>query len=91
MPKFYREAILATHSIRGTTPATEVGQLETWPKVARALDELDSSGRCHAIYSDWLLQLDEPGGDVQIQIRDLLLGQGALAANYFVTVYLVAC
>ncbi len=82
MPRFYREAILAAHCVEGTTPAVNIGPLETWPEVVEALNKLGPAARCHAIYADWLLQLDEPGGDVQIQIRDLLLGQGALAANY---------
>jgi hypothetical protein len=82
MPRFYKEAILAAHCAEGTMTATDIGALETWPEVVEALNELGPAARCHAIYADWLLQLDEPGGDVQIQIRDLLLGQGALAANY---------
>ncbi len=82
MPKFYREAILAAHFADGAVPAAEIGPLETWAEVAKALNELSPASRCHAIYADWLLQIHNVGGDVQIQIRDLLLGQGALAANY---------
>jgi hypothetical protein len=82
MPRFYKEAILAAHCAEGTMSAADLGALETWPKVVQALNKLGPAARCHAIYADWLLQLDEPGGDGQIQIRDLLLGQGALAANY---------
>jgi hypothetical protein len=82
MSEFYKEAILAAHSLRGTKPRREIRELETWQDVASALDALDAIGRCHAIYCDWLLQLNASGGRSQIQIRDLLLGQGALAANY---------
>lgn len=82
MPKFYREAIIAAHRLTAPEQGTQIGSLETWSEVAQALNSLPPAARCHAIYADWLLQLHEPGGDVQIQIRDLLLGQGALAANY---------
>lgn len=82
MPKFYREAILAAHYADGAAPSADIGPLETWLDVAEALNELSPAARCHAIYADWLLQIHNVGGDVQIQIRDLLLGQGALAANY---------
>jgi len=83
MSKFYKDAILAAGCVEppAIDPRT-VGPLETWAEVAQELNKLSFNQRCHAIYADWLMQLHEPGGDVQIQIRDLLLGQGALAANY---------
>src|SRR5205823_935675 len=35
-----------------------------------------------ALYGDWLLQLHNVGGHTQLQLRSLLIGKGALAANY---------
>ncbi len=80
MPKFYPEAfVAATH---GRLTQAELGALNEWAEVAAQLDALSPKEQCDAIYADWLLQLHQPGGDAQVQVRDLLLGQGALAANY---------
>src|SRR5690554_2797626 len=83
MAEFYREAILAATEVAGPMLSdAEIGDLSTWEGVARALERLTPAQRCHAIYADWLMQLHVSGGSSHIQIRDLLLGQGALAANY---------
>ena len=47
-----------------------------------ALGWLTPEQLCDAFYGDWLLQLHHPGGETQLQVRSLLIGQGALAANY---------
>jgi hypothetical protein len=79
MPEFYREAIMAATYNAQQPP---IDELEDWPQVAAALEGLTPSQRCDAIYADWLLRLHQPGGADSIQIRDLLLGQGALAADF---------
>ena len=61
--------------------AAEVASFETWEQLAEALDKLTPEQRCDAIYADWLLQLHSPAHQVLLQIRNLLIGQGALAAN----------
>ena len=83
MPVFYREAIVAATIVEGPPidPAT-IPNLADWPQVADVLNRLTSSQKCHAVYADWLLQIHSPAGHASIQLRDLLLGQGALAANY---------
>jgi len=83
MPVFYREAIVAATIVEGPPidPAT-IPNLADWPQVADVLNRLTSPQKCHAIYADWLLQIHSPAGPASIQLRDLLLGQGALAANY---------
>jgi hypothetical protein len=47
-----------------------------------ALGWLTPEQLCDAFYGDWLLQLHHPGGETQLQVRSLLIGKGALAANY---------
>lgn len=83
MQVFYRKAIVAATIVEGPPidPAT-IPNLADWPQVADVLNRLTSSQKCHAIYADWLLQIHSPAGPASIQLRDLLLGQGALAANY---------
>ena len=81
MPEFYREAFQAAAG--GTLPAS-IGDecFDNWEKLAEALDRLSPEQRCDAVYADWLLQLHNPGHQALLQIRNLLIGQGALAANY---------
>jgi hypothetical protein len=50
--------------------------------LSAALDRLCPEQRCDALYADWLLQLNNPARQALLQVRNLLLGQGALAANY---------
>jgi hypothetical protein len=83
MPVFYSEAIAAANILEGHRGRVDqIPSLDSWQDVARELDKLSPAAQCHAIYADWLLQLHKPGGDTQIQIRNLLLGQRALDANY---------
>ncbi len=74
---FYREAYEAAS---GHAPG--VAAFETWEQLAKALDKLTPEQRCDAVYADWLLQLHSPAHQALLQIRNLLIGQGALAANY---------
>ncbi len=74
---FYREAYEAA---AGRAP--DVASFETWEQLAKALDKLTPEQRCDAVYADWLLQLHSPAHQALLQIRNLLIGQGALAANY---------
>ena len=62
--------------------ALDEGAFETWEQLAKALDKLTPEQRCDAVYADWLLQLHSPAHQALLQIRNLLIGQGALAANY---------
>lgn len=81
MSDFYREAIaVAVDSLEDSlVPKCHPATLE---EAALILSKLNPEQRCDAIYADWLLQLHNPGGSAQIQIRDLLLGQGAMDAHY---------
>ena len=74
---FHREAYEAA---AGRAP--DVAAFETWEQLAKALDKLTPEHRCDAVYADWLLQLHSPAHQALLQIRNLLIGQGALAANY---------
>ncbi|MDR3577809.1 MAG: hypothetical protein P4L50_28415 [Anaerolineaceae bacterium] len=56
--------------------------LTDWRALASALGPLTPEERCDAIYADWLLQLNSPAHLALLQVRNLLIGQGALAANY---------
>ena len=56
--------------------------LTDWRALASALAPLTPEERCDAIYADWLLQLNSPAHLALLQVRNLLIGQGALAANY---------
>src|SRR3954452_19297760 len=86
MPKlFYRAAYEAAcqdsrpKEFRKLTDAhfeTDTAALE------EALGWLTPEQLCDAFYGDWLLQLYNPGGEIHLQVRSLLIGQGALAANY---------
>ncbi|MEN9576662.1 MAG: hypothetical protein RL514_4517 [Verrucomicrobiota bacterium] len=76
-PIFHRQAYEAA---AGRAP--DVASFETWEQLATALDELTPEQRCDAVYADWLLQLHSPAHHALLQIRNLLIDQGALAANY---------
>ena len=56
--------------------------LTDWRSLASALEPLTPEERCDAIYADWILQLNSPAHLALLQVRNLLIGQGALAANY---------
>ena len=47
-----------------------------------ALGWLCDEQRCDALYGDWLLQLNSPSGPALLAVRDLLISQGAIDANY---------
>lgn len=80
MPIFYRKAIeAAVHPER--VGWLEESHLSDWQGLAKALDRLSPEMRCDAIYADWLLRLNE-NRTLILPIRDLLIGQGAMAANY---------
>lgn len=81
MPIFYEQAIRAGANgqpIDWLRPE----HLADWKGLASALDRLTPEQRCDAVYADWLLQLHSPAHQALLQIRNLLIGQGALAANY---------
>lgn len=81
MSDFYREAIaVALNS--NSHPLVPAHHPATLVEAADILSQLPPQERCDAIYADWLMQLHNPGGAAQIQIRDLLLGQGAMDAHY---------
>lgn len=83
MSVFYKEAIAAAARVEGECIALDsIPELNSWQAVAEELGRLSPAKRCHAIYADWLLILHHSGGDAQISMRNNLLGQGALAANY---------
>ena len=75
---FHREAYEAA---AGHLP--DVASFETWEQLAKALDKLTPEQRCDAVYADWLLQLHSPAHQALLQIRNLLIGQGAFAADAF--------
>jgi hypothetical protein len=86
MPKlFYRAAYEAACR---DAPPKQFGRLtdahfESDPAaLEEALGWLTPEQLCDAFYGDWLLQLHHPGGETQLQVRSLLIGKGALAANY---------
>jgi hypothetical protein len=81
MPIFFRKAYEAACGGKvppGLTPA----HFNDWEKLGEALDWLTPEQRCDATYADWLLQLNTPARQALLQVRNLLIGQGALAANY---------
>ena len=86
MPIFHASAYLAACK---KLPPERRAQLtddhfEEWAKLAEALGWLCDEQLCDAIYGDWLLQLESVAGQTALlQVRSYLLGQGALAANYF--------
>ena len=55
---------------------------ESFAKLREALDWLKPEHRCAAIYADWLTSLNTPTASALITMRDRLIQQGGLAANY---------
>lgn len=82
MPIFHPNAYEA--ACRGQVPdALTEEHFESWEKLEEALLWLPTDEqRSDAIYGDWLLQLNNPGGTERLAIKSLLIGSGALAANY---------
>jgi hypothetical protein len=78
---FHREAIAIALGTKDH-PLVPEHHPANFGEVAHILAELNPEQRCDAIYADWLLQLHNPGNEAHIQIRDLLLGQGAMDAHY---------
>ena len=81
MPIFFRQAYEAVCDGKlptGLTPA----HFADWKRLGEALDWLTPEQKCDAAYADWLLQLNCPARQALLQVRNLLIGQGALAANY---------
>jgi hypothetical protein len=81
MPIFYEQAIRAGAN-GDPVDWIQDKHLSEWRGLASALDRLTPEQRCDAIYADWLLQLNSPAALTLLQVRNLLIGQGALAANY---------
>ena len=77
---FHKVALIAASG--GGVQAVPDAALEDWGSLSHFLDGLTPEQRCDAVYADWLLQLQSPAHPALLQIRNLLLGQGALAANY---------
>jgi hypothetical protein len=80
---FYGEAFQAAV---GEKPLEGIGDEhftngEKSVKLVDAPDRLSPEQRCDALYADWLLQLHNPAHQAERQFRDLLIGQGALAAD----------
>ncbi len=75
---FYREAYEAA---AGHAP--DVASFETWEQLAKALGMLAPEKQRDAVYADRLLQLHSPAHQALLQIRNLLIGQGAFAADAF--------
>ena len=80
MPIFFRKAIEAAIHPDRADWLTEA-HLADWTGLAQALDRLSEGQRCDAIYIDWLLRLND-NRTLILPIRDFLIGQGALSANY---------
>lgn len=81
MPIFHRQAYEV--ACDGKPPGILTPEhFNDWKLLAEALDLLTPEQRCNAIYADWLLQLNSPAHLALLQVRNLLIGQGALAANY---------
>lgn len=82
MSIFYWKAYEA--ACRGNIPR-ELTDLhfESWNLLDEALRFLPTDEqRSDAIYGDWLMQLNNPGWSERLTIKRLLIGSGALAANY---------
>lgn len=82
MSVFYPKAYEA--ACRGTIPKQlTYHHFESWSRLDEALRWLPTDEqRCDAIYGDWLIQLSNPGWSERLTTRHLLIGNGALAANY---------
>ena len=81
MPIFHRQAYEAVCDGKLPSKLTPA-HFADWERLAEALDWLTPEQRCDAAYADWLLQLNSPARQALLQVRNLLIGQGALAANY---------
>lgn len=81
MAIFNRKAIEAAIHPAPADWLTEA-HLMDWNGLAEALEFLTPEQRCDAIYLDWLLQLNSASHQMLLQVRNLLIGRGALAANY---------
>ena len=81
MPIFHEQAIRAAADGKDLN-WLQPEHLATWPGLSKALDRLCPEQRCDAIYADWLMQLNSPARQASLQVRTLLIGQRALAANY---------
>ncbi|HXG49422.1 MAG TPA: hypothetical protein VNO52_17495 [Methylomirabilota bacterium] len=82
MPIFHEAAIRAAAGAGNNLNWLRPDHLADWSGLAAAFDRLTPEQRCDAIYADWLLQLNSPARQALLQVRDLLIGQGAIAANY---------
>ena len=61
--------------------APGVASFETWEELANALEKLTPEQRCDAVHADWLLQFHNPAHQAQLQIRNLLIGQGGFLSH----------
>jgi len=73
---FYREANEAAAG-----HAADIAAFTTWEQLTEALDKLTPEQHCDAVYADWLLQLHSLAHQALLQLRNLLIGLGALPAN----------
>lgn len=82
MPDFYRQAYEA--ACRGNLPRELPDtQFDDWASVEEALRWLHrDEQRCDAIYGNWLMRLNNPGGSEQWKAREHLTRGGGLDANY---------
>jgi hypothetical protein len=82
MSVFYRQAYEA--ACRGVLPpGLSDEHFESWKSLNEALLWLPTDEqRSDAIYGDWLMQLNTPGWAERLTVKGLLIGNGALAANY---------
>lgn len=82
MPIFHEAALHAAAGDSEDLNWLRPDHLANWQGLAEVLDRLTPEQRGNAIYADWLLQLNSPARQALLQVRNLLIGQGALAANY---------
>jgi hypothetical protein len=84
MPIFHREAYLAACGEKEQTITAKLvdDHFDLEDRLDEALAWLSDEQRCDALYGDWLLQLNSPSGPPLLAVRDLLIDQGAIDANY---------
>lgn len=80
MPIFHHKAIEAAIYPKSADWLKE-SHLADWNDLAEAMNRLTPEERCDAIYIDWLLRLND-NRTLILPIRDFLISQGALSANY---------
>ena len=82
MPIFYRKAYEA--ACRGELPGGLTDDhFDDWQKLELAMLWLPTDEqRCDAVYGNWLMRLDAPGGAQQWDLREHLIQGGGLDANY---------